>query len=145
MILKPRVNANPNPKFSVKPSAVTASSAEFFVKHASKDDLGKPIILDPTWLERQTPTSLHLALTLLSKPLPPEDGNCCMSGCAVCVWDLYSDEFDEYTAKKRKLKAALALKSNAPLKEEPEESPAQIDPSIQAFRDLERQLADKRS
>lgn len=36
------------------------------------------------------------------RPLPPEKplpGDCCDSGCAVCVNDAYQDELDDYRAR----------------------------------------------
>ncbi|MFC6841735.1 oxidoreductase-like domain-containing protein [Xanthomonas theicola] len=29
-------------------------------------------------------------------PLPPEPGDCCNSGCPLCVHDLYNDEVERY-------------------------------------------------
>ncbi|QGZ39539.1 oxidoreductase family protein [Pseudoduganella flava] len=29
-------------------------------------------------------------------PLPPEPDDCCHSGCAVCVFDLYNDALERY-------------------------------------------------
>ena len=29
-------------------------------------------------------------------PMPPEPGDCCQSGCAVCVFDLYNDALERY-------------------------------------------------
>ncbi|MFT0211547.1 oxidoreductase-like domain-containing protein [Pseudomonas sp. F1_0610] len=30
------------------------------------------------------------------KPTPPEDWECCDSGCTPCVWDAYYDELREW-------------------------------------------------
>lgn len=32
---------------------------------------------------------------------PIEPDNCCMSGCAVCVWDTYYEEIEEWTIRKK--------------------------------------------
>jgi cytochrome-b5 reductase len=26
---------------------------------------------------------------MMDKPIPPADGECCESGCDLCVWDIY--------------------------------------------------------
>jgi hypothetical protein len=31
-------------------------------------------------------------------PVPPEPGDCCHSGCAYCVDDIYQDALDQYRA-----------------------------------------------
>ncbi|WP_415891336.1 oxidoreductase-like domain-containing protein [Neptuniibacter sp. SY11_33] len=35
------------------------------------------------------------------KPVPPGDFECCESGCSQCVWDIYSDELDEWKAQQK--------------------------------------------
>ncbi|KAJ3271261.1 hypothetical protein HDV01_006933 [Terramyces sp. JEL0728] len=79
---------------------------------------------------------LSLKESLLQKPSPPTETDCCMSGCSTCVWDLYQDEFDEYLSMKKSL---IEKKKEFGVLSEfiPEES-IEIDPSIKAFRDLER-------
>ncbi|MCJ1399602.1 hypothetical protein MMC11_002804 [Xylographa trunciseda] len=41
---------------------------------------------------------------ILVPPQPQEPDNCCMSGCANCVWDLYRDDVEEWAAKSREAK-----------------------------------------
>jgi hypothetical protein len=31
-------------------------------------------------------------------PLPPDDAQCCKSGCNPCIWDLYDEEMAAYRA-----------------------------------------------
>ena len=38
---------------------------------------------------------------------PKEPDNCCMSGCANCVWDLYREEMEEWAARQRKAHTEL--------------------------------------
>lgn len=40
-------------------------------------------------------------------PMPEEPDNCCMSGCVNCVWDLFREEMEEYTAKSKEAQARL--------------------------------------
>jgi hypothetical protein len=50
---------------------------------------------------------------VLVPPMPEEPDNCCMSGCVNCVWDLFREDMEEYTAKKSegeaRLKAARSM------------------------------------
>ncbi|KAJ3255572.1 hypothetical protein HK103_006208 [Boothiomyces macroporosus] len=79
---------------------------------------------------------LSLKEALLKKPSPPTEMDCCMSGCATCVWDVYQDEFDEYTNMKRSI-TEKKKEFGVVLDFIPDES-VEMDPSIKAFRDLER-------
>lgn len=53
-----------------------------------------------------------LVAGVLVPPKPEEPDNCCMSGCVNCVWDLFREEMEEFTARRReaegRLKAAAA-------------------------------------
>ncbi|KAK0388093.1 hypothetical protein NLU13_4337 [Sarocladium strictum] len=44
---------------------------------------------------------------VLVPPKPEEPDNCCMSGCVNCVWDLFREEMEEYTAKNKEAQARL--------------------------------------
>ncbi|KAJ3299501.1 hypothetical protein HK104_008690 [Borealophlyctis nickersoniae] len=84
----------------------------------------------------------------LKKPPPPTD--CCMSGCFHCVWDMYSENVEEYKNQKRDIRnrrrnlllehgkhAEAADVEAKPTVDEEEED---MDPAMKAFRDLERSL-----
>ena len=80
-------------------------------------------------------------------PLPPE---CCMSGCAVCVQDLYVEALEEYTNALASLRKSLAL-LNVPEERWPPEIrtgrniPApKKDVALSAFAELERQLLERK-
>lgn len=45
---------------------------------------------------------------ILVPPRPEEPDSCCMSGCVNCVWDLYREEMEEWTAKSNEAKRRLA-------------------------------------
>ncbi|KAJ3286386.1 hypothetical protein HDU79_006544 [Rhizoclosmatium sp. JEL0117] len=81
-----------------------------------------------------TATSSTSLSTDSSKPLeiptPPGSEDCCMSGCAHCVWDMYNEEVEQYNA--------AAVERGLPLVD-----PNAIDPSVQAFRDMEREKLER--
>ncbi len=45
---------------------------------------------------------------ILVPPKPVEPDNCCMSGCANCVWDLFRDDMEEWAAKSAEARTQLA-------------------------------------
>ncbi|KAH8179102.1 Oxidoreductase-like protein [Sarocladium implicatum] len=49
---------------------------------------------------------------VLVPPMPDEPDNCCMSGCVNCVWDLYREEMEDYTAKSKEAQARLEAASS---------------------------------
>ncbi|KAG9125737.1 hypothetical protein FRC07_006422 [Ceratobasidium sp. 392] len=91
------------------------------------------------------------------KPKPPESDECCMSGCAVCVYDLYLSSLEDY--KQSLLSARSQLQSRfVPLSEWPDEvreaqpqddeqplDSLNLDPSMKAFLILEKKLGQKKS
>ncbi len=77
---------------------------------------------------------------------------CCMSGCAVCVHDLYQESLDDYNASVVALRASLT-DMNVPEEEWPETirpraekqmSLPASNPSLSAFREMERMLEARR-
>ncbi|GAA5969625.1 hypothetical protein JCM21900_005868 [Sporobolomyces salmonicolor] len=46
--------------------------------------------------EAATGKRVYLGLELPVKPSPPAEGECCMSGCAHCVYDLYLDDMEHF-------------------------------------------------
>lgn len=49
---------------------------------------------------------------VLIPPKPDEPDNCCMSGCVNCVWELYREEMEEYTAANKLAQEKLATPKN---------------------------------
>jgi hypothetical protein len=77
---------------------------------------------------------------------------CCMSGCAVCVHDLYQESLDDYDASVAAVRASLA-DMKVPEDEWPQTirpraekgtSFAASNPSLNAFREMERALKARR-
>ncbi|KAJ1736420.1 hypothetical protein LPJ72_001431 [Coemansia sp. Benny D160-2] len=76
------------------------------------------------------------------KPEPPNNDDCCMSGCEFCVWDLYDEDMREY--QKHAVEAREAFEAQGrPIPDElrPEKLRDSIDPSMRAFLDNEREMA----
>ncbi|KLO11829.1 hypothetical protein SCHPADRAFT_876344 [Schizopora paradoxa] len=85
------------------------------------------------------------------EPKAPEPDECCMSGCAVCVHDLYQESLEAYDASVKALRASLIA-----LGVDEAEWPPQIqtqgkkmverkkDVALSAFEQMELQLAAKR-
>ncbi|KAF9942907.1 hypothetical protein BGZ67_009365 [Mortierella alpina] len=85
------------------------------------------------------------------KPTPPGSEDCCMSGCAHCIYDIYEEDRQEY---KRKLamvlqdieKAGLPPPPNIASKRSSTDGSAakddddDMDPGMKAFLELERKL-----
>ncbi|KAG0141322.1 hypothetical protein CROQUDRAFT_663988 [Cronartium quercuum f. sp. fusiforme G11] len=86
-----------------------------------------------------------------SKPTPPGPEDCCMSGCAHCVHDIYFEELTAYQAALRNVKQQIQeLGISESSSEHDVESRAceeteeeAMDPAIKAFLALERKLKGK--
>ncbi|TEB32782.1 hypothetical protein FA13DRAFT_1837911 [Coprinellus micaceus] len=90
------------------------------------------------------------------KPNPPADDECCMSGCAICVYDLYEDSLESYyegvQAIQSKLRALGVPDPEWPESIRPKYSGNSTEASgrgsgksqvLSAFEELERKLAAK--
>ncbi|KZT10222.1 uncharacterized protein LAESUDRAFT_711477 [Laetiporus sulphureus 93-53] len=90
------------------------------------------------------------------KPSEPEADECCMSGCAICVYDLYAAALEDYKLAMEALRTTLMARK-IPEKEWPEDvraagprnenKRAKQDPlrdiTLNAFEALERSLREK--
>jgi len=50
---------------------------------------------------------------VLVPPKPDEPDNCCMSGCVNCVWDVFRDELEEWAAKSKEARVAMAAQAGS--------------------------------
>jgi len=74
-----------------------------------------------------------------------------MSGCAVCVWDMYQEELDHYLKEKKKRKQQFQnqnqkqdrLEPNEIEEDKDREDIVEMDPSIKAFMELEKKIKQK--
>ncbi|KXN66389.1 hypothetical protein CONCODRAFT_11784 [Conidiobolus coronatus NRRL 28638] len=74
------------------------------------------------------------------KPEPYPTEMCCMSGCAVCIIDVYQEEFENYLKEKEKYIAyckenGLEIPDIMLKQEKPD-----IDPSLVAFKEMEKKM-----
>ncbi|KAJ3095249.1 hypothetical protein HDU97_007123 [Phlyctochytrium planicorne] len=85
--------------------------------------------------EQQQPSRIASGLNReddsLKPPRAPDSEDCCMGGCAHCVWDIYEEEVEAFNAKMKALG-------------KPGISSDRMDPSMQALRDLEKSLKSAR-
>ncbi|GAA5826842.1 hypothetical protein JCM11251_002915 [Rhodosporidiobolus azoricus] len=51
-----------------------------------------------------------LSVDLPVKPSPPEEGECCMSGCAHCVYDLYLEDLELYHSLLSSAKSTILIR-----------------------------------
>ncbi|KAL1718335.1 oxidoreductase-like protein, partial [Schizophyllum commune] len=114
--------------------------------HPSKDGGGLAT-------QQGAPTQTFKGYVIPDEPRPPEADECCMSGCAVCVYDLYEEALQAYKDSLTSIRAGL-VQMGVPESQWPErlrekaskaakvERP--IDISRNAFEEMERSLAAKR-
>ncbi|KAL1659102.1 hypothetical protein GGF50DRAFT_107991 [Schizophyllum commune] len=104
--------------------------------------------------QQGAPTQTFKGYVIPDEPRPPEADECCMSGCAVCVYDLYEEALQAYKDSLTSIRAGL-VQMGVPESQWPErlrekaskaakvERP--IDISRNAFEEMERSLAAKRA
>ncbi|KAF8590736.1 hypothetical protein K439DRAFT_1160535 [Ramaria rubella] len=93
-------------------------------------------------------------MTIPDKPRPPESDECCMSGCAICVYDMYLTSLEAYRESIYMMRSALRAQG-VPNSEWPREicenegvkdgstgqdPPPELDVSMSAFAELEKRL-----
>jgi len=120
-----------------------------------KHDLGQTILdtsrpltpippSTPQWPSNVKP---FRGLVIPEVPKAPGPDECCMSGCAVCVQDLYQESLDDYNTSVAAVRASLT-----DMKVPEDEWPETIRPgaekasntSLSAFREMERALKARR-
>ncbi|KAI0070537.1 hypothetical protein K474DRAFT_1608515 [Panus rudis PR-1116 ss-1] len=110
--------------------------------------------------ERQREKDLHplrkppktfMGYVIPERPKPPEPDECCMSGCAVCVYDLYNEALEEYRKAVDSLRTTLdqlhVPKHDWPkeIRSVEESKEVKKDVTLSAFEELERQLREKKA
>ncbi|KAJ2778490.1 hypothetical protein H4R18_004561 [Coemansia javaensis] len=83
-----------------------------------------------------------LLRALPPKPEAPSNDDCCMSGCELCVWDLYDQDMREYQRQAVAAREALEAQGRpVPRQLRPEHLRDSVDPAMRAFLDMEREMA----
>ncbi|KAF9450033.1 hypothetical protein P691DRAFT_798642 [Macrolepiota fuliginosa MF-IS2] len=100
----------------------------------------------------KTPTFREFAVP--TEPSPPGSDECCMSGCAVCVYDLYEESLEVYKESMEALRKNLVMlnipeykwpehiqtKHQSGLTTQPEKRTTVV---MNAFEEMERRLKEK--
>ncbi|KAF8933808.1 oxidoreductase-like protein [Dissophora ornata] len=118
------------------PTAVPSGSTTFSTGTGSS--LSKPT----------AESTLYHGFSVPIKPAPPGAEDCCMSGCAHCIYDIYEEDRQDY---KRRLAKVLKEIGNAGLPPPPSVAASNggggsknddddMDPGMKAFLELERKL-----
>ncbi|KAI9227803.1 MAG: oxidoreductase-like protein [Piptocephalis tieghemiana] len=104
----------------------------------SQRQLGSSTTAPPpqTGLWVQTPQGSRILLP----PPPDSPGDCCMSGCAHCVWDVYNDERELFDERLGQIKRAF-IEASLPLPptviQAEKDADAKVDPGMRAFLEME--------
>ncbi|KAF8067927.1 hypothetical protein FPV67DRAFT_1400387, partial [Lyophyllum atratum] len=121
------------------------------IGHLFSPPVVTPAVLDAaatTTPER--PETFH-GFKVPKEPPPPRDDECCMSNCAVCVYDLYEESLEAYRKSVADLRTLLSA-LNIPEAEWPQniraaesgQTTSRKDVVLNAFEEMERALNKKR-
>ncbi|KAG2129339.1 hypothetical protein BD769DRAFT_1455863 [Suillus cothurnatus] len=98
----------------------------------------------------QNPPNTIAGFVIPEEPIPPSDEECCMSGCAICVYDLYEESLEAYKESIVALRLSLSalsipdsewpdrVRTNTPTAKKKQEV------ILDAFEEMERQLKEKK-
>ncbi|KAJ7209811.1 oxidoreductase-like protein [Mycena haematopus] len=98
---------------------------------------------------RTSEANYFRGLKIPQQPKPPQSDECCMSGCAICVYDLYEDSLSAYHESMAAFRLTLTS-SGIPEESWPEsvragDTTVRAKPvTMSAFEELERSLKAKR-
>ncbi|KAG1729507.1 uncharacterized protein EDB91DRAFT_1059958 [Suillus paluster] len=109
-----------------------------------------PPLTSPPRHDAQTSPDTIAGFMIPEEPIPPSDEECCMSGCAICVYDLYEESLEAYKESIATLRSSLSALS-IPESEWPVRVRTNIPTTakrneviLSAFEEMERQLKEKR-
>ncbi|KAH8116004.1 hypothetical protein DFH11DRAFT_1583515 [Phellopilus nigrolimitatus] len=110
-------------------------------------DASTPEEAAPAARKTRAAPRMFAGFVLPEEPQPPQPDECCMSGCAVCVHDLYAESLAAYDAAVAELRVALAgahVPEAAWPAEIRVEKERKKDAVLSAFEQMELQLAARR-
>ncbi|KIJ91889.1 hypothetical protein K443DRAFT_114428 [Laccaria amethystina LaAM-08-1] len=127
---------------------------EAFARGKEELDHHVPVIsisVEDTNPKKESVETFH-GFVVPQEPKPPADDECCMSGCAVCVYDLYEESLASYEDSiitlRKSLGALGILQDTWPLNVRPdvEQSTPESRKGVilNAFEEMERKLKEKR-
>ncbi|KAF9480936.1 hypothetical protein BDN70DRAFT_876959 [Pholiota conissans] len=134
---------------SVRQKAALSNKLEAFAEY----DASVPKSSQSSTLVKTSakPIQLFHGFEVPEEPSPPADDECCMSGCAVCVYDLYEESLEAYKEAVAGLRNSLSAlhipEAEWPAQIRPKEStsPSREGPRkeviLSAFEEMERRLA----
>ncbi|KAJ1720068.1 hypothetical protein LPJ53_005253 [Coemansia erecta] len=94
--------------------------------------------------EKQQHDLDNMMKLLPPKPEPPDNDDCCLSGCEFCVWDLYDEDMREYRKQAEAIRHAFESQGKeVPEQLRPESLHDAVNPTMRAFLDMEREMAMK--
>lgn len=108
-----------------------------------------PLSSSSSYGAQNTPDTIA-GFVIPEEPIPPSDEECCMSGCAICVYDLYEESLEAYKESIVALRSSLSalaipdsewpdrVRTNTPVAEKRHEV------ILNAFEEMERQLKEKK-
>ncbi|KAG2054323.1 hypothetical protein BDR06DRAFT_884446 [Suillus hirtellus] len=120
------------------------------ISEVSQDASRSPPLLSSSPYGAQNIPNTIAGFVIPKEPIPPSDEECCMSGCAICVYDLYEESLEAYKESILTLRSSLSALS-IPESEWPDHvrtnTPAiqkRHDIVLNAFEEMERQLREKK-
>ncbi|KAI9459185.1 oxidoreductase-like protein [Lactarius psammicola] len=119
------------------------------ITHATPRVSQQPTLSLPTTSRRQPTPATFRGLVIPEIPKAPEPDECCMSGCAVCVHDLYQESLDAYKTAVASVRASLTS-MGVPMEQWPKnirldsERNTSYSISLSAFEEMERELDARR-
>ncbi|KAL0564730.1 hypothetical protein V5O48_017308 [Marasmius crinis-equi] len=120
---------------------------------SQKEEFERSTLAGPaTTASSTTNVQTFRGIVVPMKPREPASDECCMSGCAVCVYDLYEESLTAYKDSVAKVKATLTS-MGVPEQEWPgtlreagngNRTTRKADVTLSAFEEMERRLEAKR-
>ncbi|KAH8993630.1 oxidoreductase-like protein [Lactarius hatsudake] len=119
------------------------------IMHKPRVSQQPTLSLSTTLPRRPTPMTFR-GIVIPEIPRPPEPDECCMSGCAVCVHDLYQESLDAHKSAVAAVRVSLTS-MGVPMEQWPKnirldsEGKTTASISLSAFEELERELKARRN